>query len=455
MTNEVLGSQGDTRIRELPIELYDDNRHLHAFRRALASLPRRGVREAGHVMWLREQAFGQGAVVIHEGSHFPGAIPRGLRAVLGRLDAAGLPRPPVFVVAPGFRRGYGPKVAAIFARQMERDLAAAGVTGVRVVQEADAIAEVLGLDPAPFVEAEQVRYDESAARALQRRRVRENAAIEALVGGGWSQQVRRILVVDDQELNRRVLGAILLKTGGVAPEAIDSSDGTDVLERRFADPPPDLLILDSGLPGQDAATLVRAIRARETEAGLPRVPIASFTADVTDTFRRQLIDAGIDLFLPKPISIIDLLAAARTLLTRTPRPLRRILVVDDQELNARVARQLIDRILPGLEVETLNDPRAGLARCFADPRPDLLIVNGAMPHLSGPDLIRELRAAESRDALAPMPVIIASAGWDLLEAGLGAGADLAVSLPWDTLELVLSVRALFPAVPVALPGPRA
>jgi hypothetical protein len=115
MTNEALGSQADPRIRELPIELYDGNRHLHAFRRALASLPERGVHEAGHLMWLREQAFGQGTVVVHEGTHFPGAIPEGLRRALGRLDAAGLPRPPVVVVEPRFRPGFPQKVAAAFA----------------------------------------------------------------------------------------------------------------------------------------------------------------------------------------------------------------------------------------------------------------------------------------------------------------------------------------------------
>ena len=90
----------------------------------------------------------------------------------------------------------------------------------------------------------------------------------------WAGRVRRVLVVDDLDLNRRLLSQILVGIGGIAPEAVEGSDGSDVLERRLSDPPPDLLILDSTLPGKDAAGLVRAIRGREAEGGLAAVPKA-------------------------------------------------------------------------------------------------------------------------------------------------------------------------------------
>jgi CheY-like chemotaxis protein len=271
---------------------------------------------------------------------------------------------------------------------------------------------------------------------------------------GWADQVRRILVISHNELNRRVLSQVLLKGGHVAPEAIDCSDGTDVLERRFSGPPPDLLLLDAGLPGQDPAALVRAIRAREVDEGPPGVPILSLTADMTDEFRRRLIEAGTDLFLVKPLSSIDALAAVRTLVAREARPLQRILVVDDNGLNVRVARHILERSLPGLEVEGLTDPRAGLIRCLADPRIDLLIVNGSMPGLSGPELVRELRAMEARDSALPIQIIIESADWTYLDRALKEGADLACNLPWDAVELLVSIRALFPTAPLVMPTRR-
>ena len=268
--------------------------------------------------------------------------------------------------------------------------------------------------------------------------------------GTWAQQVRRILVVSGHELTRSGLSRALSEAG-IAPEAVDASDGSDVLERRFSDPSPDLLILDTGLPGQDPVGLVRAIRTREAEHGLRPVPIASVTDTLADEFRLQLIEAGTDLFLAEPISRLDVVAAARSLVTCVPRPLRRVLVVDDQERNVRMARLILEKAAPGIRTEGLTDPRAGLARCQAEPHIDLLIINGYMPGLEGCELIGELRAIEAREGSAPMAIIIESGASDCLDRALEAGADLACGLPWDSVELVVAVRALFPGAAMQLP----
>ena len=102
-------------------------------------------------------------------------------------------------------------------------------------------------------------------------------------------------------------------------------------------------------------------------------------------------------------------------------------------------------------IECFTDPRAGLARCVDDPAFDLLIVNGNMPGLTGPELITELRTAQARAGSEPLPIMINSASELSLLDGLRAGADLALGVPLDPLELAFRVRALFPNAPWVTP----
>ncbi len=117
---------------------------------------------------------------------------------------------------------------------------------------------------------------------------------------------------------------------------------------------------------------------------------------------------------------------------------KKILVVDDEaDVTDLVAYHLKAK---GFHVETVNDATASIskARSF---QPDLIILDIMMPHLSGLQLCRILRADNK---LAKVPLIFLTAKSEPADriAGLESGADDYVSKPFSPKELVLRVESI-------------
>jgi two-component system sensor histidine kinase RpfC len=78
------------------------------------------------------------------------------------------------------------------------------------------------------------------------------------------------------------------------------SDGNTVIEQ-FRNLRFDSLVLDMHMPGRTGLDVARAIRAIEKSRGAPRTPIVMLTAAASTDLQRSSIDAGVDLFLSKPV----------------------------------------------------------------------------------------------------------------------------------------------------------
>ena len=121
-----------------------------------------------------------------------------------------------------------------------------------------------------------------------------------------SRQVpgRRILVVDDDRLNRRILGGILRPEGF---EVLEAESGETALALD-AECPPDLILLDVVLPGIDGFETCRRLHARHGDETAPIIFITakSESADVVE----GLSAGGVD-YLPKPIQAREALARIR------------------------------------------------------------------------------------------------------------------------------------------------
>ncbi len=115
----------------------------------------------------------------------------------------------------------------------------------------------------------------------------------------------RILVVEDNPVNQRVVLTLLSKLGHRA-EAVDSGRGAldRLANERF-----DLVLMDCQMPGLDGYETSREIRARE--AGGPRVPIIALTANALSGDREKCLAAGMDDYLTKPVRRDDLAAMLR------------------------------------------------------------------------------------------------------------------------------------------------
>ena len=116
-----------------------------------------------------------------------------------------------------------------------------------------------------------------------------------------------ILVVDDEPGIRRVLVSFLRASGHVAVEA---ADGREALER-FRAGPPDLVLLDIGLPDVDGLEVLRQMRM------VADVPTLLVTARAEETDKIIGLSVGADDYVTKPFSPREVVARVAAVLRRT------------------------------------------------------------------------------------------------------------------------------------------
>jgi CheY-like chemotaxis protein len=112
--------------------------------------------------------------------------------------------------------------------------------------------------------------------------------------------MRRILVVEDNELNRDVLSRRLERRGYVVLLAKDGPGGLAMARAEC----PDLILLDLGLPEIDGWECARRLKA---DAATRAIPIIALSAHAMVGDRQKALDAGCDEFDTKPIDFVGLL----------------------------------------------------------------------------------------------------------------------------------------------------
>jgi CheY-like chemotaxis protein len=115
----------------------------------------------------------------------------------------------------------------------------------------------------------------------------------------------RVLLVEDEMINRIVARDMLRRLGCSVETA---ADGLEALER-LAEGRIDAVLMDVQMPRLDGREATRRWREREHSQGLPRLPIIALTAYALPEDREQCMQAGMDAFLSKPVSIAGLRGA--------------------------------------------------------------------------------------------------------------------------------------------------
>ncbi len=114
---------------------------------------------------------------------------------------------------------------------------------------------------------------------------------------------RTILLVDDNFMNRRLVGAML---NGGHYLLIEKESGRDGLAYLLANRETiDLVLLDVGMPDLDGTDICRTVRGIEDSGN--RLPIIAYTAHAMAGEQQSLLDAGFDDILIKPITREDFL----------------------------------------------------------------------------------------------------------------------------------------------------
>ena len=117
----------------------------------------------------------------------------------------------------------------------------------------------------------------------------------------------RILVVDDDP---QILRALRINLRARKYDVDAAADGAGALHAAAA-PPPDLIVLDLGLPDMDGAEVIRGLR------GWTTVPIIVLSGRAEGTDKVAALDAGADDYVTKPFGVDELLARIRAVSRRS------------------------------------------------------------------------------------------------------------------------------------------
>ena len=230
-----------------------------------------------------------------------------------------------------------------------------------------------------------------------------------------------ILVVDDNEPIRQILGSVLSQEGHGVIEAEDGDMAVKVARAEI----PDLIIMDMNMPKMTGWEVGPVLR---THPETRDIPIIALTADTSTEGREKAYAAGCDYFVVKPLAADRILRAVNASL-RAPSPRaasgdaaeerrpRRILIVDDDE----VMRKLIGGMVAALGAEVVGEAENGedAIQAFGRLRPELTLLDVNMPVKNGVDALQDIIAL---DAGATVVMLSANDDTSIAESCLYEGA---------------------------------
>ena len=119
----------------------------------------------------------------------------------------------------------------------------------------------------------------------------------------------KILLVEDNEMNRDMLSRRLIRKGFDVVMAVDGEQAVALAQSEL----PDLILMDMSLPVIDGWEATRRVKAADTTS---KIPIIALTAHAMAGDREKTLDAGCDDYDTKPIEMPRLLEKIETLLRR-------------------------------------------------------------------------------------------------------------------------------------------
>src|SRR6266702_4274538 len=275
---------------------------------------------------------------------------------------------------------------------------------------------------------------------------------------------RRMLIVDDNQTNRRILREMLGAEGIKVEEATTAGEGLAAMRQAATKRAPyDLAILDVQMPDMDGFQLATAVRA---DRGLARTRLLMLTSAGQRGDGERCRELGIRGYLTKPLSRADLLEALGTVLAGpsedagTPevvtrhtiaesRRTLRVLLAEDNPVNQQVAVAML--VKRGHEVHVSSNGREAVEAVKGRDY-DVVLMDIQMPELDGFDATHAIRALPKGKDL-PIIGLTAHALSGERERCLSHGMTDYLAKPFKALDLfTLIERAAEPATAKAAPS---
>jgi CheY-like chemotaxis protein len=123
----------------------------------------------------------------------------------------------------------------------------------------------------------------------------------------------KILLVEDNEMNRDMLSRRLARKGYEVSIAVDGKQGVEMAQQDA----PDLILMDMSLPVLDGWEATRQLKGADATRG---IPVIALTAHAMSGDREKALEAGCDDYDTKPIELPRLLEKIESMLSRTAAP---------------------------------------------------------------------------------------------------------------------------------------
>ena len=262
----------------------------------------------------------------------------------------------------------------------------------------------------------------------------------------------RVLVVDDNSTNRRILEE-MLASWRMTPTAVNNAASAMAALRRGSAGGArfDVVITDGQMPDVDGFMLARRIRQDKKLAPTPIVMLTSMSS-AGDGGRCQRL--GVDAHLTKPVKqsdLLDTLAALFGVSTRRPdvdsgelpgaplRPLH-VLVAEDNPVNRTLVTKLLQK--RGHRITGVENGRAAV-EATADTPFDAVLMDLQMPEMNGVEATNAIRSREMTcGGHVPIIALTAHAMQGDRERCLAAGMDGYLAKPIDVNALILAVEGI-------------
>lgn len=281
-----------------------------------------------------------------------------------------------------------------------------------------------------------------------------HAAVTPLPIGKDQLRGMRVLVVDDNLTNRRILESLLAGWGMVPTLAEGGVQALECLRQALdANLPFRLILTDASMPDIDGFRLAAEIRQNPQ---LSRTPILMLTSAGQRGDAARCREMGLEGYLTKPVSQVELLDAVlrlsgvkpvearpllvtRHFLREAGQPLR-ILLAEDNLVNQHLVSRLLEK--KGHRVVTVGSGRAAVEQ-FGKEVFDLILMDVQMPEIDGLEAAALIRQKEAEThTRVPIIALTAHALAGDRERCLAAGMDDYISKPINAQDLLLAIENL-------------